>query len=107
MKRLLLVVIAAVVAIMFCAPLYAQDPAAGKQVFDREKCSVCHNAKLNPLDGVGTKLTADQIRGWIENPAEAAKTSKSTSKLKMTKKNLSKGDVDSLVAYLQTMKAAK
>lgn len=107
MKRLVLVVIAAVVAIIFCAPLYAQDIAAGKQAFGREKCSMCHNAKLNSLEGVGTKLTADQIRLWIENPTEAAKNSKSTSKMKMPAKNLSKADVDSLVAYLQTMKAAK
>ena len=105
MKRLVLVGVAAVVAIMLCAPLFAQgDAAAGKTVFDREKCSMCHNAKLNSLEGVGTKLTADQIRQWIENPAEAAKAAKSTSKMKMPKKTLTKADVDNLVAYLQTMK---
>ncbi len=105
MKRLVLIVMALAVAIMFCAPLYAQDKAAdGKKVFEREKCTMCHNAKMNSLEGVGTKLTADQIREWIENPTAAAEKSKTTMKMKMPAKKLSKEDVDNLVAYLQTMK---
>ncbi len=107
MKRLVLVAMAVLVAIMFVAPLYAQGNADnGKKVFEREKCSMCHNAKLNSLEGVGTKLTATQIREWIENPTAAAANQKSTSKMKMPKKNLTKADVDDLVAYLGTMKAA-
>ncbi len=105
MKRLVLVGMAVLVAIMFSAPLYAQGNADnGKKVFEREKCSMCHNAKLNSLEGVGTKLTAAQIREWIENPSAAAVNQKSTSKMKMPKKNLTKADVDDLVAYLETMK---
>ncbi len=105
MKRLILSAVAVLVAIMFCAPLYAQGNADnGKKVFEREKCAMCHNAKLNSLEGVGTKLTADQIREWIENPTAAATNQKSTSKMKMPKKNITKADVDDLVAYLQTMK---
>ncbi len=105
MKRLGLLAVAAALAVGFTVPLVAQgDAAAGKTVFGREKCSVCHNAKLNSLDKVGTKLTAEQIRQWIENPSEAAKAANSTSKMKMPKKNLTKADVDNLVAYLQTLK---
>ncbi len=105
MKRLGLLAVAAALAVGFTVPLFAQgDAAAGKTVFDREKCSVCHNAKMNSLDHVGTKLTAEQIRQWIENPSEAAKAANSTSKMKMPKKNLTKADVDNLVAYLQTLK---
>jgi cytochrome c553 len=105
MKRLLLAVITVVVAIMFGAPLYAQDKAAeGKKVFEREKCGVCHNAKLNSLEGVGSKLTAEQIREWIVNPTASAQKAKSTSKLKMPARKLSPGDIDALVAYLGTMK---
>jgi cytochrome c553 len=105
MKRLVLMVVAVVVGIMLCAPLYAQGSAAdGKKGFDREKCSMCHNAKMNSLEGVGTKLTADEIREWIENPTAAAQKAKSTSKMKMPQKKLSKADVDNLVAYLQTLK---
>ena len=105
MKRLVMVVLAVIIGITFSAPIYAQDAAAGQKVFAREKCSMCHTAKLNSLDGVGTKLTAAQIREWIENPAQAAVNQKSTSKMKMPKKDLTKADVDSLVAYLETMKA--
>jgi len=105
MKRLLLCVITVVVAITFCAPIYAQDKAAdGKKVFEREKCGACHNAKLNPLDSVGSKLTADQIREWIVNPTASAQKAKSTSKLKMPVKKLSPDDLDALVAYLGTLK---
>jgi mono/diheme cytochrome c family protein len=50
----------------------AQDAkvAKGQQVFTDQKCSLCHsiagkgNAK-GSLDGVGTKLSADEIRSWI------------------------------------------
>ncbi len=104
MKRLVLVGVAAIIGVVFCAPLDAQDAANGKKVFEREKCGVCHTTKMNSLEGVGSKLTAEQIREWIENPAEAAKNQKSTAKMKMPKKNLSKTDVDDLVAYLQTLK---
>jgi len=105
MKRLLLAIITVVIAITFGAPLYAQDKAAeGKKVFEREKCGVCHNAKLNSLEGVGSKLTAERIREWIVNPTAAAQKSKTTSKLKMPVKKLSPEDVEALVAYLETMK---
>jgi cytochrome c553 len=108
MKRLVLAVVTlVVVATCYVLPLAAQDAAGeGQKVFAREKCAMCHNAKMNSLGSVGTTLTAEQIRQWIENPTEAAKTSKSTSKMKMPKKNLTKADVDNLVAYLQTMKAS-
>jgi cytochrome c553 len=105
MKRLLLGVITVVVAITFCPLLYAQDKAAeGKKVFEREKCGVCHNAKLNSLESVGSKLTAEQIREWIVNPTASQQKAKSTSKLKMPVKKLSPDDIDALVAYLGTMK---
>ena len=106
MKRLVPIAVTVLVAIMFSAPLYAQGTAAaGEKIFAREKCGMCHTAKMNSLAGVGTKLTATQIREWIENPTEAAKTQKVTSTIKMPKKNLTKADVDDLVAYLETMKA--
>ena len=47
-----------------------QDAAkieAGKKVYDANKCMTCHaidgkGMKKYPLDGIGTKLTADDIR---------------------------------------------
>jgi cytochrome c2 len=88
---------------MFASPLVVQAKAAdGKAVFAREKCSMCHTATKNSLEDVGTKLTADQIREWIVTPKVAAEKAKV--KPLMPAKNLSKDDLDALVAYLETMK---
>jgi mono/diheme cytochrome c family protein len=87
----------------------AQDSAAGAKVFTDQKCSVCHsiggkgNAK-GPLDEVGSKLSAAEIRSWIEDaPGMTAKTN-ATRKPAMKSYALAKGEVDSLVAYLSTLK---
>lgn len=91
--------------------LLAQTPAArGEQVFAAQKCGICHAVagkgnKAGALDGVGSKLSADEIRSWIVNPAEMAKKSPSTRKPPMKSfASLPKEDVDGLVAYLLTLK---
>jgi len=89
----------------------SQDAAKGEQVYAAQKCQVCHAVagkgnKQNPLDGVGAKLSADDIRAWIVDPvAMAAKTS-SSKKPPMPKKwaNLPAADLDGLVAYMQSLK---
>jgi mono/diheme cytochrome c family protein len=89
----------------------AQDAAAGEKVYAAQKCSMCHSiagkgGKSSPLDGVGTKLTAAQIKEWIVDPITAAKTHSSTKKPPMPKKydKLPAGDLDALVAYMQSLK---
>ena len=92
----------------------AQDAelvAKGKKVYDAQKCSMCHSiagkgGKSSPLDGVGTKLTAEQIHEWIVEPIAMAKKVGSTKKPPMAKKydKLPKGDIDALVAYMQSLK---
>lgn len=84
-------------------------PADGAKVYAAQKCSICHsvagvgNKKL-PLDGVGGKLTADQMREWIVNPAEAAKKHNSTAKPPMRAyANLPKPELDALVAYMMSL----
>jgi mono/diheme cytochrome c family protein len=91
----------------------AQDKAQidhGMKVYVDQKCSVCHsiagkgNAK-GPLDDVGSRLTADQIREWTVNPAEMTKKTKAERKpLMRAYPNLPKGDLDALVAYLLSLK---
>ena len=54
-------------------------------MYAAQKCSVCHaiagkGSKTSPLDGVGTKLSADDIRAWIVDPTEMAAKTKSTKK---------------------------
>ena len=89
----------------------AQDVKKGEEVYAAQKCSVCHGiagkgSKTNPLDGVGAKLSAAEIRGWIVNPVEMAAKTKSTKKPVMPAKysNLPAPDLDALVAYMQTLK---
>ena len=92
----------------------AQDAATvkkGQDVYTAQKCSLCHSIagkgnKNNPLDGVGAKLSADEIRNWILHPKEATAKAKSTKKPPMQDKysKLPAADIDALVAYMQSLK---
>jgi mono/diheme cytochrome c family protein len=87
----------------------AQDSAAGAKVFADQKCSLCHSiaGKGNtkgPLDDVGSKDSAADIRAWIEDaPGMTTKTS-ATRKPVMKAYSLPKSEVDALVAYLSGLK---
>ncbi len=102
------------IAILFLLPLTAaaQDAAKhGQQVYGAQKCQMCHSIggtgnKQNPLDGVAAKLSADDLRKWIVDPAAMTASTKSTKKPPMPAKyaKLPAADLDGLVAYLQTLK---
>src|SRR5262245_46163845 len=90
-----------------------QDDAVkkGAQVYAAQKCQTCHSiagkgSKANPLDGVGKKLSADDIKAWIVTPTEMTKKSGSTKKPPMPAKygKLPAADLDALVAYLASLK---
>ena len=91
-----------------------QDAAVvkkGEALYGAQKCTVCHmiagkGNKNNPLDKVGAKLSAADIREWIVNPVEMAKKSKSTGKPPMPAKykGLAPAEIDALVAYMQSLK---
>jgi len=90
-----------------------QDDAhkKGAQVYAAQKCQVCHaiggkGGKASPLDGVGSKLSADEIREWITHPTEMTAKTKSTKKPPMPAKygSLPAADLDALVAYLSSLK---
>jgi mono/diheme cytochrome c family protein len=105
-----------IVGALALAPLgaSAQDAAKVKQgqtVYASQKCQVCHaiagqGGKASVLDGIGAKLSADELRAWIVNPTEAAAKAKSTKKPPMPSKysTLPAGDIDGLVAYMQSLK---
>jgi mono/diheme cytochrome c family protein len=82
----------------------------GMKVYADQKCSVCHSIagkgnKNGPLDDVGSRLTADEIREWMVNPAEMTKKTKAARKPPMKAyPNLSKDDLDALVAYMVSLK---
>lgn len=88
----------------------AQDIKAGEQVYTAAKCNVCHSVagkgnKKGPLDGVGAKLSAGDIRQWITNAPEMAAKAKSDRKPPMKAlTTLSKDELDGLVAYMQSLK---
>jgi mono/diheme cytochrome c family protein len=90
----------------------AQTPAAiekGQKVYVANKCTTCHSidgkgAKKGPLDGVGSKLTEAEIRGWIVDAVGMAKKTNATRKPAMKNYKLAKDDLDALVAYLTSLK---
>ena len=63
------------------------------------------NAK-GVLDEVGAKLSADEIRQWLVDPAgdDAKKAHAERKPLMKSYATLSKDDLDGLVAYMQTLK---
>ena len=76
-----------------------------------QKCATCHNiagkgGKQSTLDGVGKKLSAEDIKAWIVTPVEMTKKTASTKKPPMPAKygKLPAADVDALVAYLHSLK---
>lgn len=114
--RLALITAAAFAIVATAAPAFAQSAQAqkGEKVYTDQKCSMCHsigghgNAK-GPLDNVGSKLSADELRQWITDSATMAKKANATRTPAMSTmgakyKALPKDDVDALVAYLQTLK---
>ena len=82
----------------------------GATVYAAQKCSMCHSLDgkgqaKGPLDGIGTKLTADQIREWMIHPDDMAKKANATRKPPMKAyPNLPKEDLDALVAFLASKK---
>ena len=83
------------------APTIAAD---GPAVFTAQKCQLCHSiagkgSAKNPLDGIGKKLSAADIKKWIVSPKEM----KADTKMKAYA-NLPAADLDALVAYISSLK---
>ena len=95
----------------------APDPklaADGKKLYATYKCDKCHmiagkGSKKGPLDGVGAKLSAAEIKKWMTEPAEMEKTlekpPKGTDAMSnaLKTKGIEPGEIDSLVAYMRTL----
>jgi mono/diheme cytochrome c family protein len=82
----------------------------GQKVYAAEKCAVCHSIagvgnKRGSLDGVGTRLSADEIRQWIVSAPEMSAKLKDERKPAMKAyPNIAKEDLDALVAYVHSLK---
>ena len=104
-------VISAVLCLGVAAVAAAQDAkvAKGQQLFADQKCTLCHSIgdkgnKKGPLDGVGAKLSADELRKWIVDAKGMTAKTSAPRKPEMKNYALPKEDVDALVAYMATLK---
>ena len=107
--------LALAIAVGLVAPAIAsaQDDAVkkGQALYTAQKCQICHaiagtGNKNNPLDGVGAKLSAADIRAWIVDPKTMSTKTGSTKKPPMSANyaKLPAADIDALVAYMQSLK---
>lgn len=103
-------ILAAAALVLVANVASAQDKVArGAAVYAEQKCQLCHsvagkgNAK-GPLDAVGTKLSAADLKAWIVDAKGMTAKTKATRKPDMKNYALPDADVDALVAYMQTLK---
>lgn len=114
MRNLSRVFVGFSLTLVFPVLAVAQDAAVakGEKLFVDQKCTLCHSVgdkgnKKGPLDGVGSTLTADDIRQWLTKPTEMTAKAKATRKPDMKSyATLSKEDLDALVAYVASLKKA-
>lgn len=112
MKTRCLVIVGAL-GLLFAGSAAAQTPIEkGAAVFAAQKCSLCHSldgkgSPKGPLDGIGSKLKAEEIRQWLVSPVEMAAKANATRKPVMKSfATLPKEDLDALVAFIASKKKA-
>ncbi len=103
MKKGVFLLVTVALMLMVGIAVYAADAAHGKEVYTAQKCQMCHSiagvgGKMSALDGVGSKLKADDIKKWIKTPKEM----KADAKMKAYP-SISEKDLDDLTAYLLTL----
>jgi mono/diheme cytochrome c family protein len=90
----------------------AQLVQAGRQLYASKQCARCHMVagrgyKNGKLDGVASKMSADDMRRWLTAPLEMEARLDQKPKVKMSSRKrtqLTDADVTALVAYLSTLK---
>jgi mono/diheme cytochrome c family protein len=89
----------------------AQDAtiARGQQVYADQKCGLCHSIgdkgnKKGPLDGVGSKLSAEDIRLWMTDAKAMTAKTNAARKPDMKSYTLPKEDLDAVVAYMLSLR---
>lgn len=107
-------VLAGAIWLMGATTVAAQDAKlidAGKKVYESQKCVTCHSIagkgnKMFPLDGVGAKLSAADMKKWFTHTAamEAALPKKPAIKMSSKKYDMKDADLDALVAYMMSLK---
>jgi mono/diheme cytochrome c family protein len=109
MRRMLLPIALTMFAVAGLGAQDAKKAAAGKALYDKNGCAKCHQvagkgSKMSPLDGVGSKLSAAEIKQWLTDPdTMTAKLAKKPA-AKMKKVELPAADIDALVEYMLSLK---
>jgi mono/diheme cytochrome c family protein len=112
MTRPFIALVSSAIVIAFAGSAPAQDAKIerGKQVYAAQRCGMCHSIEgkgnaNGPLDGVGAKLPAADIKQWIVDPAAMTEKTKAARKPSMkVNPALPAEDVDALVAYMVSLK---
>lgn len=104
-------------AVLLAAPALAAEEAdarvaRGRQIFGEmnPRCTICHSVDgqgnpQGPLDDVGSRWTADEIKAWLRTPAEMARRHGKTRKPAMVPyPELDDDEVDALATYLASLK---
>jgi cytochrome c2 len=109
-QRTLLTLLAGVCFVSLSGYAVAQDAKAaakGQELAVKNHCSMCHlvagkGGKIGkPLDGVTDRLDVAKIKSILADPLKEFPDEK----VKMPKVAWQAGDIDAVVAYLQTLKA--
>ena len=93
------------------SPVVPSDVVRGREVYSAEGCSSCHaiagaGNPRNPLDGVGARQTALELREWITGTGSAIEQlSPAVVRRKQRYQELPEADLTALVAYLTTLTA--
>jgi mono/diheme cytochrome c family protein len=109
MIRMLLVTVIAATFLTSTARAQDAKVAKGAQLYVDQKCAICHSLgdkgnKKGPLDGVGAKYSADELRAWIVDAKGMTAKTKAARKPEMKNYALPKEDLDALVAYMASLK---
>jgi len=93
------------------APAAAQDGkfAKGEAVYAAQRCSLCHSIagkgnKNGSLDGVGSKLSAADMRAWMVDAEGMTAKTKSIRKPFMKSYKLPPADLEALLDYMMSLK---
>jgi mono/diheme cytochrome c family protein len=85
---------------------------AGRDVYESRECDRCHmiagrGYRHGKLDGVASKLSADEMRRWLRSPADMEAALETKPKVKMSSRKrmqLTDAEVEALVVYLRTLR---
>ena len=99
---------ATVLALLFSIAVGRAEPsppARGEDVYRRLGCPACHSIagvgnRRDPLDGVGGRLSTDDLKKWIVAPATMKPGIR-----KPPYDKTPKDDLDAVVEYLSTLRS--